>query len=124
MGIDLVPGPRLDEAFMLVRDRRGVQLVNLAKGTSHQLLLSEVPVQYTDMQFMKVIYDENLHEYHLVTLYYGDYPRALVEAGLDTSAAADREGNKPLLCLYSFTREFQSGLISMITNSTQERTLY
>ena len=35
MGLELVPGPRLDESFILVRDRRGIQIVNLALGTSH-----------------------------------------------------------------------------------------
>ena len=36
MGIELIPGPRLNgQVFALVRDRRGVQLVNLLKGTSH-----------------------------------------------------------------------------------------
>lgn len=36
MGIELIPGPRLNcNTFALVRDRRGIQLVNLAKGTSH-----------------------------------------------------------------------------------------
>ena len=44
MGISMVPGPRLEDAFVLVRDRRGVQIVNLKKATSHQLILSQVPV--------------------------------------------------------------------------------
>ena len=85
MGISMVPGPRLDDAFVLVRDRRGVQLVNLKKATSHQLMLSPVPVQYTDMQFMSVIYDASKHETNLVTLYYGDYPKQIADT-LDMSA--------------------------------------
>ena len=72
---------------------------------------------------MRVIYDKKLHETHVVTLYYEDYPSHVVE-GLDTSSAADREGNKPLLCLYTFNREFESGLISLVTNAAQRRTLY
>ena len=75
------------------------------------------------MRFLRVIYDKASHRTHLVTLYYEEYPAAIRDT-LDTSAAADREGNKPLLCLYSFNREWQSGLISLITNSTQDRTLY
>jgi len=123
MGIDLIPGPKLEYAYALVRDRRGIQLVNLKLGTSHQLIMSPVPVQYTDIRFLKVIYDAKKHKTHLVTLYYGDYPES-IKAGLDMSAQADREGNRPVLCIYSFNREFQSGLISMINNSTSERTLY
>jgi len=85
MGISLVPGPRLEDAFVLVRDRRGVQLVNLKKATSHQLMLSPVPVEYTDMHFMNVIYDEEKHETNLVTLYYEAYPKQIAGT-LDTSA--------------------------------------
>ena len=29
LGMELVPGPLLDHAFVLVRDRRGIQIVNL-----------------------------------------------------------------------------------------------
>ncbi len=36
LGIELVPGPHhLESSFALVRDRRGIQLVNLQKATSH-----------------------------------------------------------------------------------------
>lgn len=42
MGLQLIQGPRIDSSFVLVRDRRGIQLVNLEKGTSHQLMLSPV----------------------------------------------------------------------------------
>ena len=123
MGMELVPGPRLEEAFIVVRDRRGVQLVNLKKATSHQLLLSPVPVLYTDISFLTLLYDEHKHETSLATLYYEAYPSHLVHS-LDTSGSADREGNKPLLAIYTFNREFQSGLISLISNSVQERVLY
>lgn len=45
LGIEMVPGPRLNSnTFALIRDRRGIQLVNLVKGTSHQLIMSPVPV--------------------------------------------------------------------------------
>lgn len=123
MGMALLPGPRLESAFVMVRDRRGVQLINLKTATSHQLMLSAVPVQYTDIDFMKLIYDEQKHETHLVTLYYEDYPKKLVQS-LDMSAVGDREGNKPLLALYSFSREFQSGMMSLLSNSIQQRTLH
>ena len=109
MGMSVVPGKELDSQLIVCRDRRGVQLINLAKATAHQLMLSPVPVQYTDMDFMEVIYDEHTHSTHLVTLYYEAYPEA-IKNNLDTSAQADREGNKPLMCLYSFNREFQMGL--------------
>ena len=106
MGMDMVPGPSaLDSGFVMVRDRRGVQLINLKNHTSHQLILSGVPVEYTDLEFLKLVYDERSHETHLVTLYYEQYPQE-VKATIDTSAQADREGNKPLLALYSFNREF------------------
>jgi len=124
MGIQLIPGPRLNSTtFVLVRDRRGIQLVNLLKGTSHQLMMSPVPVQYTDLSFLRLLYDPKSHLTHLVTLFYEAYPAAIRDA-LDTSSLADREGNKPVLCLYTFNREFQSGLISLAVNSTQDRTLY
>ncbi len=29
LGIDIIPGPRLENSFALVRDRRGIQLINL-----------------------------------------------------------------------------------------------
>ena len=58
MGLEVIPGPRLAEAFMLVRDRRGVQIVNLKKGIAHQLMLSAVPVQYTDIRMLEIVYDE------------------------------------------------------------------
>lgn len=90
------------------------------KGTNHQLMLSEVPVQYTDIRFLSLLYDEAKHETSLVTLFYGDYPKKLGE--IDTSGQADREGNKPLLCLYTFNREFQSGLISLHGNESVDRT--
>ena len=48
-------------------------------------MLSPVPVQYTDMQFMSVIYDASKHETNLVTLYYGDYPKQIADT-LDMSA--------------------------------------
>jgi len=36
LGIGLIPGPRLDQtSFAVIRDRRGIQLVNLKKATSH-----------------------------------------------------------------------------------------
>lgn len=35
MGMSMVPGPRLEDSFVLVRDRRGIQIINLKKGTSH-----------------------------------------------------------------------------------------
>lgn len=88
-------------------------------------MLSAVPVLYTDIDFLKVLYDEEKHEMSVVTLYYEQYPRHLVQSGqLNTSGQADREGNKPLLALYTFNREFQSGLISLIKNSVQDRVLY
>ena len=123
MGMELIPGPRLEGAFVLVRDRRGVQLVNLKKGIAHQLMLSPVPVEYTDIRMFEIVYDEASHEMSLVTLYYEDYPRDIVES-LDVSGAADREGNKPLLAYYTFNREFQSGLMSLDDNSTQDRVLH
>ena len=86
-------------------------------------MFSPVPVEYTDIDFLKVVYDESKHETHLVTLYYEQYPRELAQS-LDASAAADREGNKPLLSLYTFNREFQSGLISFDTNATHGRVLH
>lgn len=86
-------------------------------------MMSPVTVEYTDLRFLKVLYDQHSHQTSLVTIYYEAYPEA-VKASLDSSAQADREGNKPLLSLYTFTREFQSGLISLLANSTQDRTLY
>ena len=123
MGMKIIPGPRLEEAFVLVRDRRGVQLVNLKKAHAHQLMLSQVPARYSDIRMLEIIYDKEKHETSLVTLYYEDYPRHLVDS-LDMSGAADREGNKPLLACYTFNREFQSGLISLEDNTSQDRTLY
>ena len=106
MGMELLPGPSaLDCGFVMVRDRRGVQLINLKKQTSHQLLLSEVPVMYTDLKFLKLVYDERSHETHMVTLYYEEYPQE-VKATVDSSSQADREGHKPLLAMYTFNREF------------------
>ena len=105
-----------------MRDRRGIQLVNLEKGTAHQLMLSSVPVQYTDLRSLQLIYDEKSHETSLCTLFYEPYPS---HAGqIDTSGSADREGNKPLLCLYTFNREFQSGLISLLANQRENRTVF
>ena len=123
MGMEIIPGPRLEEAFILVRDRRGVQIVNLKKGHAHQLMLSQVPARYSDIRMLEIVYDKEKHETSLVTLYYEDYPRHLVD-NLDVSGAADREGNKPLLACYTFNREFQSGLISLEDNSKQDRTIY
>lgn len=48
-------------------------------------MLSPVPVEYTDMHFMNVIYDEEKHETNLVTLYYEAYPKQIAGT-LDTSA--------------------------------------
>ena len=87
------------------------------------MILSEVPVLYTDIHFLKIIYDKEKHETSLVTLFYEKYPDHLVQS-LDMSGQADREGNKPLLAMYTFNREFQSGLISLISNSVQDRVLY
>jgi hypothetical protein len=124
LGIELVPGPRLDKnSFALVRDRRGVQLVNLLKATSHQLMLSPVPVEYTDLDFLKLVYDEKSHQTNVVTISYESYPDS-IKSKLDSSGQADREGNKPVLSMYGFNREFQSGLISLLQNSVSERTLY
>ena len=103
--MQLIPGPRLENAFMLVRDRRGIQLINLKKGTSHMFMLSPVPVQYTDIRFFDIVYDEANHNTSLISLYYEDYPDELVNS-LNMSGAADREGNKPLLTCYTFNREF------------------
>lgn len=58
-----------------------------------------------------------------MTLSYEEYPSQIRE-GLDTSSQADREGNKPILAMYRLNREFESGLISLLSNSVQERTLY
>lgn len=85
--------------------------------------MSPVPVEYTDIRFLKLIYDEKNHKTSIVTLFYGEYP-AHIKDSVDTSAQADREGNKPILCSYTFNREFQSGLISLLHNSTTDRTLY
>ena len=79
MGMKIIPGPRLEEAFVLVRDRRGVQLVNLKKGHAHQLMLSQVPARYSDIRMLEIVYDKEKHETSLVTLYYEDYPRHLVD---------------------------------------------
>ena len=57
MGLEIIPGPRLEEAFVLVRDRRGVQLVNLKKAHAHQLMLSAVPAEYSDIRMMEIVYD-------------------------------------------------------------------
>ena len=67
-------------------------------------MLSQVPVQYTDIRFLRLIYNETLHQTSLVTLFYEDYPKNIGE--IDKSGQADREGNKPLLCMYTFNREF------------------
>ena len=80
-----MPGPRLDGSFALVRDRRGIQLVNLQAATSHQLMLSAVPVQYTDIDFLQLQYDQKTHKTHVTTLFYGAYPKNIKEE-LDMSA--------------------------------------
>ena len=105
MGMDLIPGPRIDNSFMLVRDRRGIQLVNLKKGTSHQLVLSSVGVDFADIDFLKVLYDEQTHQTHVVTIYYEDYPKK-VRDNIDVADAADNQGNKPIMSLSTFNREF------------------
>ena len=47
--------------------------------------MGEVPVDYTDIRFLKLIYDEKKHATHLVTLFYGDYPLQIRDS-VDTSA--------------------------------------
>ena len=86
-------------------------------------MLSAVPINYTDIRFFKLLYDSRKQEISLVTLFYGEYPLHIKDK-VDTSAQADREGNKPIMCIYQFSSEFWYGLASFLRNTAQERTLF
>ena len=50
--------PQYEVQFALVRDTRGLQLLNLITGTAHQLFLSSCETQLPDLRFLQVLFDE------------------------------------------------------------------
>ena len=50
--------PQYEVQFALVRDTRGLQLLNLITGTAHQLFLSPCETHLPDLRFLQVLFDE------------------------------------------------------------------
>ena len=123
-GISLMPG--FEDTFAMIRDRRGIQYVNLKKRTTHQLILSEVPVSYSNNSFLQILYDPEKHTYGFATIYYGPLTdkqkENLDEASL--ASVSDGKTDKPLLAMYQFNSDFYAGLLSLTENCTAERILY
>ena len=124
MGIELMPG--FEQTYAVIRDRRGIQVVDLQRNTAHQLVLGEVEVEYTNLDFLKILFDPKKKSYGFATIYYGDLTDEmkdqLDEASKET--VADGKTQKPLLCIYQFTHEFFAGIKALDENCTAERVLY
>lgn len=66
MGIQMLP--RYEQTFVVVRDNRGVQLVNLETQKSHQLMISQGPTSFIDLKFLVVLCDDK-NSYSLTTIF-------------------------------------------------------
>ena len=89
-------------------------------------MLSEVPVTYSNMSFLQILYDADKHTYAFTTIYYGPLTDRHKE-GLDEesqASIADGKSDKPLLAMYHFNSDFYSGLRALTENCAAERILY
>ena len=67
LGIQMMP--QYEVQFALVRDTRGLQLLNLITMTAHQLFLSPCETHLPDLRFLQVLFDEQLQRYSVVTIH-------------------------------------------------------
>jgi hypothetical protein len=67
LGIQMMPQYELQ--YALVRDTRGLQLLNLITMTAHQLFLSPCETHLPDLRFLQVLYDEETQRYSVVTIH-------------------------------------------------------
>ena len=100
--------------------------MNLKKQTSHQLFLSEVPVSYSNMSFLQILYDSKKHTYGFTSIYYGEITPEIKEKLDEESLAtiSDGKSKKPLLCIYNFNNDFFAGMEALDENCMAERILY
>lgn len=103
----LQPLPRAGQTFLLVRDNRGVQLVNLETQRSHQLMLSPGPGAFQDLKFLSVTCEEGRGgaAYSVATLFEEPDP-----------SKSDAGPPEAQLCLYTIPPEFTNGLKSYCNN--------
>ena len=104
--------PCYENSFALVRDTRGIQLIDLKTLKSNQLFLSECNASYLDTRLFQVLFDSETQKYTVVA--YHD-EKVLEESG-ESILKED-----PQLRLFTMPYEFTLGLKTMLTNRNQGR---
>ena len=61
--------PCYENMFVLVRDTRGIQMLDLVTLKSHQLFLTEIPIEFSDVRFLQVLFSEETQRYTFITLH-------------------------------------------------------
>ena len=61
--------PCYENIFALVRDTRGIQMLDLITLQSHQIFLAEVPIEFSDIRFLQVLFSEETRRYQFITLH-------------------------------------------------------
>ena len=61
--------PCYENIFVLVRDTRGIQMLDLVTQKSHQLFLTEIPIEFSDVRFLQVLFSEETQRYTFITLH-------------------------------------------------------
>ena len=65
MGIQMLP--RYEQTFVVVRDNRGVQLINLETQKSHQWMISQGQYEFSDLKFL-VVHCDDKNSYSVTTI--------------------------------------------------------
>ena len=61
--------PNYEKQFVMVRDTRGVQLVDVVSLKSHQICLSECPINVSNLRFFHIYFDITTWQYTIATIY-------------------------------------------------------
>ena len=64
--------PQYEIQKAIIRDTRGIQMLDLMTGTSHQLFLTPYETNQVDLRFLQVLFDEESQKYTIVTIHKSD----------------------------------------------------
>ena len=104
LGMQMMPG--YETSFALVRDTRGIQLLDLKTLKSNQLFLSECNASFLDTRMLQILFDPKSQKYTVVT--YHD------EKVLEESGESILKVEEPQLRIFTMPYEFTLGLKTML----------
>ena len=111
LGLQMMPN--YERRYALVRDTRGIQLLDLLGMTSHQVFLTPCQTEFSDLRFLQVLFDEESQRYSVIALH--------KDGGTDGPVPHAEIFSPPQLCLFSFLAEFTQGVRAMFENTNHGR---